>query len=318
MDKVTERAGSAPPISFTTVHLRFRATRQASWPHFAGGKLRGAFGRALRQAACVTGKQSCEGCSLRVSCAYGVVFDPAPARDPLHPSFRDGIPLYVIRPGAFGAVTLVVGQEMNVELILLPGAHEYQRLLTNVLKTAIERELEIKRSFELIAIKLVEVNTEALSRLADTNNLAGIANTAFIGEPSAIEVRLLSPLRIQKDGMPIMHREQMTPDVLVRALFRRFLQWCQIKRIHPPNGEVFRLAASYCQLDTTNLHWHDMARFSSTQGKKVPLGGLVGSFVMSGPQPAIEIVGLLLQSAELLHFGKETVMGLGQIACRVG
>ncbi len=76
--------------------------------------------------------------------------------------------------------------------------------------------------------------------------------------------------------------------------------------------------ANACTLDTRNLQWHDIQRHSGTQNQKLPLGGLIGSATLSGPDAALQTLLPLLQMGEQLHIGKETVMGLGRYQLSAG
>jgi hypothetical protein len=59
------------------------------------------------------------------------------------------------------------------------------------------------------------------------------------------------------------------------------------------------------------LTWKDLARYSSTQNKKVPLGGLVGTFDIS---QAADWVRQWIDAARVVHVGKGTAMGLGKVS----
>jgi hypothetical protein len=123
-------------------------------------------------------------------------------------------------------------------------------------------------------------------------------------------------LRLQHQGKPVFKPQQLDATTLVRALLRRQMQWHQITRQTPtepaPTGQDPLPCAAACNLDTRNLQWHDIQRFSGTQNQKLPLGGLIGSATLRGPNAAMQALLPLLQLGEQLHIGKETVMGLGR------
>ena len=288
--------------TLTQLHVQLQATRNTPWPHFAGSALRGAFGRALRRAACVTGQSQCQGCPLRGNCAYGVVFDPTPPAQPLHPSFRDGQPLYILRPPALGACQLDAGQTQTFSLILLPGSQGHHGLLQHVLKTAAEQELQTPGSFRL---RSITSETTAL----DTT--ASAANTPF-NEQAQTTLRWHTPLRIQQHGKPLFKGQQLDTNTLVRAMLRRRAQWHQITGQPAPDNNPALQAASQCQLDTHNLQWHDISRYSGTQNQCLPFGGLIGSANLRGPVQALKTLQPLLKLGAQLHIGKEAVMGLGR------
>lgn len=314
--------------TLTRLTITLAATQTVAWPHYAGSTLRGAFGRALRKAACITGQAKCTGCHLRQSCAYGVVFDPVASAQPLHPSFRDGLPLYLVQPPALGACQLQAGQTQSFDLLLLHGTEAHHSLIQHTLHSAVEKELFAPGMF-----KLTGTQTSQTALLPTSSATTAQHNQTQQAEPThnQISLRWLTPLRLQHQGKPIFKPQQLDAPGLVRALLRRQMQWQQITGQKPetpappgttPNstpGVPVELkpqptmdAAQACTLDTRQLHWHDLHRQSGTQKQKLPLGGLLGSATLTGPTNALTALLPLLQMGEQLHIGKETVMGLGR------
>ncbi len=293
--------------SITRITVTLQATQAVAWPHFAGSALRGAFGRALRRAACITGKSTCTGCPLRNNCAYGVVFDPAAHAQPLHPSFRDGLPRYLIQAPALGACSLATGQNQSFDLLLLPGTYAHHSFIEHTLRRMVEQELMEAGLFKMIGMQSSEHH---LAKLDHTQKAPAAPhnddNTAHI------TLRWLTPLRLQHQGKPVFKPQQLDAPTLLRALLRRHLQWCQIADQPAPDMQTQTASASACTLDTRQLQWHDIQRHSGTQNQKIPLGGLIGSATLSGPSAALHGMMPLLQLGEQIHIGKETVMGLGR------
>lgn len=294
--------------SITRITTTLQATQTVAWPHFAGSTLRGAFGRALRRAACITGQDKCTGCPLRNSCAYGVVFDPAAPAQPLHPSFRDGLPHYLVQPPALGACQLQAGQTQSFDLLLLPGTQAHHGLIEHTLHNAVEKELFAPGLFKLMGTQTSQTPVLLASTATPAHTQATTGH---------ITLRWLTPLRLQHQGKPIFKAQQLDAPGLVRAMLRRQMQWQQItdqKPAAPPTlGQPDPMHQAHtCTLDTRNLQWHDIHRHSSTQNQKLPMGGLIGSATLRGPVAALQTLLPLLLMGEQLHIGKETVMGLGR------
>lgn len=292
--------------NLTRFSVRIEATRPVKWPHFAGSTLRGAFGRALRRAACITGRSQCTGCPVRAQCAYGAVFDPCAPSQPLHPSFNDGIPRYLVQAPSLGACQLGAGQAQHFALLLLPGTQSHHPLVAHTLKAATETELIQPGLFRLARLS---VDAAPLTLPALQRPPPDIAAPADIVQTT---LRWLTPLRLQAQGKPLFRPQQLDSAILLRALLGRYLQCCQITGQQPLDSTLARAAASACILDTRNLHWYDMLRHSSTQDKKLPLGGLMGSATWRGPRQALQVLLPLLHLGAQVHIGKEAVMGMGQ------
>lgn len=294
--------------SIIRITATIEATQVLAWPHFAGSTLRGAWGRALRKAACVTGQPQCTGCTLRNSCAYGVVFDPAPAAQPLHPSFRDGLPRYLVQPPPLGARRLATGQRQSFTLVLLPGTQSHHHLIRHILRSAVETQLMQAGLFKLVDTQVSEVRCTAGQPSAN----APQKHQAHTSKAATTILRWQTPLRLQHQGKPIFKPPLLDPLKLVQALLRRQMQWCQLTAQALPDPQAHIQAASACTLDTRQMQWHDMQRHSGTQSDNLPLGGLIGSASLTGPPHALQALQPLLHMGELLQIGKEAVMGLGR------
>ena len=293
----------------TQLNVQLQAQRNISWPHFAGGALRGAFGRALRKATCVTGQSTCHNCPVRNNCAYGVVFDPVPPVNALHPSFRDGQPLYILKPPALGAAKINTGQNQQYKIALFPGAKPYFGVIQHSLKYAAEHELFKAGDFLLLSIE-----TEKISIVANSPELKSeyISMHSDNAKVMKISLRWLTPLRIQHLGKPLFKSQQLDANILIRAILRRRTQWLQVSGLQAIDNNLELEAANQCQIDTQNMHWHDISRYSGTQNKRLPLGGLIGSVTISGPSKALQILQPLIELGSKLHIGKEAILGLGQ------
>jgi hypothetical protein len=288
------------------INVEIAADQSADWPHFAGSTLRGAFGRALREAACVTRQPQCEGCPVRKHCGYGVVFDPLPPAQTLHPSFRNGLPLYVVQPPDIGAARLDTGMRQHFSIIFFPGSQQHLRLLEHVLARTVEYHLDRPGRFKLVGVMSEEFEIPPV--------VESVMDPAGDDLPCAMALRWRTPFRVQQGGKPIADPRLLDARVFVRALRRRQLQWCQITGQPPTDPSPLIDAAAKCHLDTHNLHWHDMQRRNTMKNEKVPLGGLLGAMYLHGPQWAIRSLQPLLKLTECIHIGKETVMGLGQFS----
>jgi hypothetical protein len=92
--------------TFPLARYRFewRATSPLRIPDYAGSMLRGAFGHALRQLACMTKQKKCDGCALITSCPFPSIFAPvSPAAHTLQKFSEIPVP-YIIEPPEWGAI----------------------------------------------------------------------------------------------------------------------------------------------------------------------------------------------------------------------
>lgn len=286
--------------AITNIRVEIKAKRPVKWPHFAGSTLRGAIGRSFRALVCITGKPSCDGCFVRANCSYGNTFSPAPANQVLHPSFRNGLPRYVLDPPPIGACQMQRGQTLSFKLLLLPGHLITDTLLGTIVRQAVTSELLEKGAFDVSDIGMTKTVLSCLPDPTDHN------------APKQYKLRFRAPLRLQRGGTPLKDPALLTEKVWAQALRTRYLQWCQISEQHPQTEIIKAIEdGAITKIDTSGMRWHDMARQSQQHVGRVPLGGLLGELCFSVNNDAQSSFDPVMRLCETLHIGKETVMGLG-------
>ena len=92
-------------------------------PEYAGSMLRGCFGLALKQSSCIRKQKSCNGCPLRHSCAYSIIFEPL-APEGHHWSQQQFPVPYVIEPENSRKRVLYAGQTYSFSMVLIGPAIE--------------------------------------------------------------------------------------------------------------------------------------------------------------------------------------------------
>ena len=291
---------SACMTTVTIARVAIRSSSTSKWPHFAGSALRGAIGRALRRLVCITSKPVCDGCMVRTNCAYGMTFSPAALDLTLHPSFKNGLPRYVIDAPAIGAHTIKPHDTVSFGVVLLPGHGITEGLLAAVMRQAVSAELFGGGIFSIASL---EIATADLSCTP-----SAIENPAI----TQYHLRFHSPLRQQQDGEPIRDQRQLTKKIWMQAMRMRYLQWCQITAL-PIDATVTAALtdSAVIQFDASDMRWHDMARKSQNHSPRIPLGGLLGDLFFCVTAKASPSIDPIIRLCETLHIGKETVMGLG-------
>ena len=153
--------------------------------------------------------------------------------------------------------------------------------------------------------KLKEIykeGAEEVQKIDGTVSLKKTFNTSCV-------VRLLTPLRIQRDGR-ILNSSELTACDFFSALLRRIDLICRThdKPIEIPYDILLEEAARVKM--TKNLEFRDWVRYSSRQKNKMNLPGLVGEIRFDDLS---ESLFRCLELAEFFHLGKNTAFGLGRI-----
>lgn len=292
-------------------------------PDFAGSLLRGAFGRALRQVACITREKDCAPCALKADCPYTAVFAPGKPEQP-HPFLQNsGIPApYVIEPPDWGAHVVGDGEGFSFHMVLIGRALGHLPIVILAWRRALARGLGAgDGTAELVAVAGEDGQT--LYTPLDGRIAPGaIANAVppapsrqgiplritFATSPPTITLRFATPLRLQQNGNALPpHR--LTPRPLILAAARRTSLLGEFHGNGAPDVDWKALAAEADALgDQRRLEWRDWTRYSSRQKQVMTLGGVVGEWTLKGE---FGHAWPWLYLGQWLHLGKETVFGLG-------
>lgn len=295
--------------------FEFQVTRSIHLPDYAGSMLRGAFGHALRQLACITRQKECTGCPLTGTCPYPAIFAPLPPATHALQKFSQ-IPVpYVIEPPAWGAATLASGDTLAFHMVVIGRALKELPLILLAWRRALARGLgagdgtaELVRVVHCAAdgsdseIHRPETGTIVPHDPACDPCRDDGANMSFA------TLHFSTPLRLQQNGRALP-AEKLDARTLLTALVRRASLLAEFHADGPLLTEFASLPAICADIrDTKQLVWRDWTRHSSRQGKKMKLGGVVGTWTLEGN---LSTFARFLRLGEWLHVGKETAFGLG-------
>lgn len=314
---------SQPPL--LKIELSVCTSKPIGSEQLSGKRLRGAFGKQLLHLSCVTHRNGNCHCPASINCAYRSVFAPQPPGKPLHPSFQNGIPAYIIHAPIGLAHTIAAGTQTTLSITLLPPAQPHRQMVEKALGGALEhignKSRNESRNGNCPVISVLDTSTHHLTvpELHQPHSQEAISSTAKSGTDSAAEtgdtitLHCITPLRLQNRGKPVFNPAHITPQLLIQALVRRHMQWCQLTHQPLPDYSPYTQAAQHTRISQNALQWQDDKRYSHRQRKSIPLGGLVGSFNLQSNNPtALQTLLPLMQIGSLLSIGKETVFGMGR------
>ena len=339
-----------PALPLARYRVRFREhTAKGSFPltsprtSYLGSAWRGAFGHALRKAVCITRLPTCDPCVLLHSCPYPFLFEsrtPPGARKLTRYPRTPGP--YVLEPSdrRFDS-----GSDMlSLGLTLFGAANDHLPYVVHALDSAGRRGLTARR----VKLEMLDVQAETRGLSATGGVVAGgtapddaaepesaVQNAAEqpgwttvfeLGRtlspvpaeppllpalPTAVRVRLVSPLRIKR------HEHLVGPaDFDFRAfmggLLRRISLVTYFFGDTPLETDFAGLLrrAEAVPMSDPELRWREWTRRSSRQNAEIRMGGLVGCFDLPGS--ALEPFWPLLWLGQWTHAGKGCSMGLGR------
>jgi len=299
------------PLRLARFRLDFEVETPIHLHYYAGSQLRGAFGLALRRAACVTRQQDCKACPLYRSCAYPEVFEtPAPPYGHRLQQFSQAPNPYVIEPPPLGAHDYRPGATLSFDFVLMGRALRHLPLVVHAWQRALERHEGLGGgSARLAGAAYLPPEGEPEAVFADGDLRApDIRPPAAPALGGAARLRFETPLRLQGEGKALGHA--MTARDLLMGLARRYWLLAEFHQQVPPALDFRELGerAAALELDDGTV-WRDWRRYSSRQRQEMVLGGVVGEVALRGElAPFAE----LLAVGQWTHLGKNTSFGLGR------
>ena len=316
------------PSDLPLSRYRFTAIMRAGvrLPGFAGSLLRGQFGAALRQVACMTRQPTCAGCPLLHTCPYTRVFEAPPPPAHTLQKFSNIPNAYVMEPALatpeLAPADLRAGDPLVFQMVLAGAAIAQLPLIVFAWQRALAQGLTRDRAAadlhrvdwldsDGMAHRIWEASAPTLLAHDATLTVPPIA-AGGAAPPTALTLHIHTPLRLQHQGHPL-RPAQRTPRVLVAALARRaaLVMEFHAGQTHwgaavPP---LVQLAESLA--DQRELHWHDWTRYSSRQQQEMTLGGVLGRWTLRGDPATLAALWPWLWLGQWLHVGKNATMGLG-------
>ncbi len=298
--------------------FEFQVTRPIRLPDYAGSMLRGAFGHALRQLACMTRQKECSGCPLTSTCPYPAIFAPLPPSDHALQKFSQ-IPVpYIIEPPDWGSVILETGDLLVFHLVLVGRALRDLPLIILAWRRALSRGVGAGDG----TAELMRVMHCGGAEAASEREIHRPENGHIAAHPQSINphntddenmtcatLHFHTPLRLQKNGHALA-AEKLDARTLLMALVRRASLLSEFHANGPLINDFSGLLTRCADIrDNTNLVWRDWSRYSSRQQQKMSLGGVVGTWTLAGN---LTPLAPFLRLGEWLHVGKEAAFGLGR------
>lgn len=309
-----------PTLPLARYRFTARVDDPLPLPDYAGSLLRGQFGAALRDVACMTRQPTCPGCPLLATCPYSRIFEaPPPPRGQHALQDFSQIPNpYVIEPPAPGARVLAPGDALQFHLVLIGHATEQLALVLFALQRALAQGLTRQRSRAMLQ-QVDWIDAEGAAHTVWTHEHPHLATHPTTLQPpppptlhDGITLQIHTPLRLQHQGRPL-RPDQLTPRALLAALARRAALLMEFHASQTGWGEAARDTARLAEAvgDERSLQWFDWTRYSSRQRQEMTLGGVLGVWVLHAPADTLAALWPWLWLGQWLHAGKNASMGMG-------
>jgi hypothetical protein len=293
--------------------------REVRLPDYAGSLLRGQFGAALREIACMTPQPVCNGCTLLKTCLYTRIFEAVPPEQHTLQKFSQIPNAYVIEPPQLDDPHLQADDILQFNMVLVGDAIEQLALVIFVWQRALTQGLTQSRSAaHLVSVEWIAGDgPDATVIWSDARTVITMHSPTLTlpASPAALQevtLKFHTPLRLQHQGKPL-RADQLDPHAVVAAVARRAALVLEFHARQPQWGPLARDVAHLANslTDSRELQWFDWTRYSSRQKQEMTLGGLLGQWTLHGSTDAIAQIWPWLWLGQWLHVGKNATMGLG-------
>ena len=286
----------------TRFAITFKAKTDIILPDYAGSALRGIFGHALKNMACLTAKGHHGQCRcVPQECLYRMIFDPA-GQNLVHQNrLQDIPPPFVIE--AYSLPTHIKqGQTATFYMVLIGKmAHDEQTIIRLAWQQALAGGLnqagKSKATAELVGFKVYDS--------PDTSQ--PVPCHCFV-------IDLCTHVRLQYHGK-IISTSDFCAKIFCQALVRRYLMVAEVHG-HKMIDETF-IEQLYQDIDNIDdshqLQSYPWSRYSNRQKQKIHQDGLIGKIELYNVS---ERLYYLLYLGQWLHVGKGGAFGLGQYKIR--
>ncbi|MBN2093062.1 CRISPR system precrRNA processing endoribonuclease RAMP protein Cas6 [candidate division KSB1 bacterium] len=318
-----------PDINYLKLRFRLISGDNADLPEFKGSLLRGAFGHALRKTVCAMSPGTlCAHCMLKQQCAYTRLFETFIIGEP--PRFLRGLDTalrpFIIEPFDTDKI-YKKGDTLSFDLLLIGSAIDFVPYVVFAIYQMAQNGLGARRHpFELSRADCCQPPPGTPENESCWCQLYDAATQTLLFAPAPLtlsdsEFQILNPVsRISlrfRTTTRLKFKGDYTMDFNFRNLvFKMLRRVLELAYFYMPEQEIdwefhhLLVAADDVEIAERNLRWSDWQRYSNRQKSKIKMGGFVGDLVLEGElTPFME----LLHYAEVLHVGKGSVFGLGEV-----
>jgi len=299
--------------------LTIRMTEKARLPEYKGSMFRGAFGWAFRNAVCVTRAQECTGCLLQSVCSYFRVFETEVPPDNTVP-FMNGVRKmphpYILLPPLETRRDFSAGDEMIIGLSLLGETAKMLPYFIYSFQQMGQAGIgHQRRRFRLSSVRLLtpeessaELLREGESSITLIDNPVDLNALPNFPVPDKVTLRFITPYRAQESSVIITNPENITPELILNAVRRRYIVISSLYG-NGPGMSAEDLTVDDISVSENRLRFTDWERYSNRQQTKMSMGGMTGTITLKGN---LTSVWNLLKIGEYIHIGKNAAFGLGK------
>jgi hypothetical protein len=298
-----------PAADLPVAKIRYRFTLSAPSPSrlWLGSTWRGIIGNRLKELVCpFANRTDCEQCTIRKHCPAALIIKGHTAM----PGLRDSPRGYVV-----DSMTEPGSRNPTMVLTLFGETIRFAPMITAALEKGQRKGIfHTRTTYSMTETEQIRPNGDSIplgyKEVPDAEPLHIWTNEPAL-PVTPDRYRFETPVRLKARGA---YLDSMDWPFFFASLARRLeALGCLMNNEKPLGRENWHTMQAAFQAPGTifaETVWKDLFRYSGTQKKKIPMGGLVGTFDISG---AADWVRTWIDSARVVHVGKGAAMGLGRV-----
>lgn len=272
--------------------------------------LRSMLGKNLRSMCCISKQSPCSECMYNKTCAYTFLFETILQQEnPLLPGTNRASHPFALSTKKLQRENPLA--EFSFTITLFGKAVEYlPYIYAAVVRSGKDGLFKSRTKFEVVDVSIdgkniminenqIDTSIPSKEWFFDFNN-----NDKTQGE---ILVELKSPLRFKTNGK---YSLDFTASDFMKCLYRRAKTLCMLYGTWEDEFNHYEPTEGM-SIEDKNLRWIDFNHYSARQKEEMELGGVLGSFKLSGEFSSFELA--LFELNRIANAGKNTNFGLGQI-----
>ena len=291
-------------LKLCELHVRLQATSSGKLPRYTGGLFRSVTGMHLVSNHCIKETKDCEGCDVLKECTYGYLFEPNTTAVHHHASKEMHFlpPHFIIDPAPVPSGSISPGDELTMKLTFFEADDVQVLDFIEALGMACESGIGSERvTFEIMDFTTVMPDKKRYQDEVVIENREWHSGASV---PRAFWLQATSPVRLQRKGSIL---KAVTADDIVHAIVRRSKQ-TQLLWSDEKVSPAYQVKEEHYSVTFFDHHWYAQKRYSASQKKEVPLDGVEWQMKLTVHDPEL---AMLLHYGSVVHFGKQTVFGLG-------
>lgn len=296
--------------------------QEPAWlPEFKGSMFRGGFGSTLKRICCAVREATCTGCALAENCPYSYIFETPLPPEAAHLKNPQIPRPYLFEPQANGRRRYEAGEILTMGVTVIGRGIKYLPYFIVTIKELGEIGVTAaRRKFKLKSVTAVDDLNGQTSTIYEVSQGVVKNLTLLIAwddcllaadklPANKVTLKLVTPMRLKYNG------NFLTRELPLEALVQSLTLRINALNVFHCGGRLIdelkelRSVAAKTKISASNLSWQSVNRYSSRQGKKESLSGLVGNVTYEGDLKPLQP---LLVLGSLIHVGSDVVFGCGE------